>query len=200
MTNAQAIPTVFTTSGFVVPLTPYHTPYADVNGIGEPIFAKAFASSSDQMLREYFKYSHIYISETGKKLYDAYTTEPSIDNFIAVVDMVTDVFKTITPEMFFQWQAGSKHISSSSMMFCKDLVSGKFLTNYNTYNVLGFNSRFAINNGVTSQEASANWRDIDKCLSVYVNQKNSWVKLLTPLMGNRAAFMTFFKHIFVDFF
>lgn len=200
MNDQQATPTVFTTSGFIVPLTPYHNAYADVNGIGESIFAKAFASSSDQMLREYFKNSRIHISETGKKLYDDYTAEPSIDNFIAVVDMVTDVFKTITPEMFFQWQAGSKHISSSSMMFCKDLVSGKFLTNYNTYNVLGFNSRFAINNGVTSQEATANWRDIDKHLSVYVNQKNSWVELLTPLMGNRAAFMTFFKHIFVDFF
>lgn len=200
MNNEVVVPTVFATSGFVIPLTPYHCPYSEIAGLKETLFSKVFASTSDQMTREYFKNSNIYISETAKKLYDDYVGNPCLDTFIAVVDMVTDILKSTTPSQFFQWQVGSKHISNTSLMFCKDVITGKFLENYNTYNVLSFSARFTISNNVTSYEAADHWRDIQKHLNNAAGRGESWVQMLAPLMNNRPAFMAFFKHVFVDYY
>ncbi len=196
----QVVPTVFATSGFVVPLTPYHCPYSEIAGLKETLFARVFASTSDQMTREYFKNSNIYISETAKELYDEYVGNPCLDTFIAIVDMVTDILKMTTPRQFFQWQAGSNHISPISLMFCKDVITGKFVENYNTYNVLNFNARFAISNNVTSHEAAMNWREFERILHSSYGQGESWTEMLTPLMNKRPAFLAFFKHIFVDYY
>lgn len=197
--NDRNIPTIFTTSGFILPLTPYHAPYREVNGAKETILTQFFASTSDQVLHDYFKNSNIYISDTAKKLYDAYVSEPTFDHFIEVVNFVTDILQNCTPEQFFRWQMGSTHISEISVMFCNDIVTGKFVRNYNTYNVLGFNSRFAMNNGLTATQASHRWSDISRAIRTS-GMTNSWTQVLAPLMGKRAVFMTFFKHIFVDFY
>lgn len=195
----QQLPTVFTTSGFVLPLTAYLTPFKEISGISETLFSNVFATSSDQMLRGYLKNSDVCISDTAKRLYDAYSNESTLDNFMAVVDMVTDTLRSVTPAQFFQWQTGSRHISAVSLMFCQDVVSGKFVENYKTYNVLGFSSRFVINNGMTAQDAAGHWRRINDAL-ISRNLSNSWTDLLGPLMNDRGVFMTFFKHIFVDFY
>jgi hypothetical protein len=199
MSENTCLPTVFTTSGFVLPLTAYLTPFKEVSGISETLFSNVFATSSDQMLREFLKNSDVYISGTSKKLYDAYSNEPSLGNFMAVVDMVTDTLRLVTPAQFFQWQTGSRHISAISLMFCLDVVTGKFVENYKTYNVLGFNSRFVINNSMTAQDAASHWQRISKLLAS-AGLANSLTRILTPLMNDRAVFMTFFKHIFVDFY
>lgn len=199
MTDTSNLPTVFTTSGFVLPLTAYLTPFKEISGISETLFSNVFATSSDQMLREYLKNSDVHISDTAKKLYDTYSNEPTLDNFMAVVDMVTDTLRLVTPVQFFQWQTGSRHISEISLLFCQDVVTGKFVENYKTYNVLGFNSRFVISNGMTAQEAALRWQQINKVL-ISRGVTTSWTRLLTPLMNDRAVFMTFFKHIFVDFY
>lgn len=193
------IPTVFTTSGFILPLTPYHAPYSEVNGAKETIFTQFFASTSDQMLHDYFKNSNIYISDTAKKIYDAYTSDPTHEHFIDAVNLVTDILQHCTPEQFFKWQMGSPHISAISVMFCKDIVTGKFVHNYNTYNVLGFNSRFSMNNALTATQASERWADMKRAMN-NSGTSNSWTTILVPLMAKRAVFMTFFKHIFVDFY
>ena len=193
------IQTVFTTSGFVVPLTPYHVPYKEVGGLTTGYFSKMFASNSDQMLREYFTQNNVFISETAKRLYDNYTNDQSLENFMAIVDMVSELLNGCTPEEFFEWQMGSRHISNISVMFCLDVTSNRFIRTYQTYSVLGFNSRFVINNGSTAQEANYNFSVVKRHLQNN-SYSNSWVHLLAPLMSNRAAFVTFFKHIFVDFY
>lgn len=199
MTEHPNLPTVFTTSGFVLPATAYLTPFKEVGGISENLFSRVFATSSDQMLREFFKNSDVHISEQAKKLFEAYNSEASLDAFMAVVDLVTDTLRLTSPEQFFRWQVGSRHISPISLMFCQDVVSGAFLQSYKTYSVLGFNARFVINNAMTAQQANTHWQQIQKAL-IAAEATHSWTRLLTPLMSNRAAFMTFFKHIFVDFY
>lgn len=197
---AENTTTVFATSGFVIPLTGYHTPYVETQGLQETLFARAFKSTSDQITREFFKNSGIYISDTAKRLYDDYLAAPSYDKYIAIVDMTTDILKNTTPKEFFRWQVGCKHISSISLMFCKDVITGKFQKNYNSYNVLSASARFMINNNTTSEKANALWLEFDRDLKSSPYQGNSWVHLLTPLMGDKAAFLTFFKHIFVDYY
>ena len=197
--SSRAPASVYTISGFILPLTPYHAPYNEVNGLSESLFSKAFAATSDQMLRKFFKSNNIFVSDTARKLYDDYAHTPSTDNFMKIVDMVAETLREVTPVQFFCWQASSKHISNISLMMCKDLLSMEFLHTHTSYAVISANSRFCLNNSITTQQAATTNADFQNLLT-RSSSSNSWTALLAPLMGNRAAFLTFFRHIFVDFY
>lgn len=187
---------VYTTSGFLVPKSPHYEVYEKASAPLDYLYTKGGIATADAAARTFFNDNDIYTSVQANQLYLTYINDRSFDNFVELVNFATDIFALISCREFFEAQAGSIHISQMSLMMCGDIINGKIISNHQ-YASVSPSSRFIPNNGVTETKALTNLKNIFK-----KNEGNSvsWVNVLTPIVEDQAAFVTLFKHIFVDYY
>lgn len=188
---------VYTTSGFLIPKTPLFDVYEKNLSPLEQIYARNLTASADLATSNFFKENEIYTSLQANRLYLTYIDQPTYDNYIELVNFAADVFGLMSCREFFEAQTTSYHISPMSLMLCRDIITGKVI-NYHQYAGVPPNSRFMINNGSTQAKAHENLKNMFKDVGTYSSL--SWVDVLTPIVQNQGAFVTIFKHLFVDYY
>lgn len=189
---------IYTTTGLLIPKTDLYQVYEKNATPLEQLFSRSTVASSELAVLDFYKNNEIYTSLQANRLYLNYIGSPTYDNFIEMVNFATDIFDKVTCRDFFEAQVSSLHISQMTLMLCKDVISGN-LQNYYQYAGVSPNSRFVINNGITTTKANENL----KKLFSPVDQKYgslSWVNVLSPVVENQGAFVTMFKHFFVDYY
>lgn len=189
---------IYTTTGLLIPKTDLYQVYEKNATPLEQLFTRSTVASSELAVLDFYKNNEIYTSLQANRLYLNYIATPTYDNFIEMVNFATTIFEQITCRDFFEAQVSSLHVSQMTLMLCRDIINGN-LHNYYQYAGVSPNSRFVINNGVTTTKANENL----KRLFSNNDQKFSslsWVNVLTPIVENQGAFVTMFKHFFVDYY
>lgn len=188
---------VYTTSGFLIPKSPHYEVYEKNLSPLEQLYARSTTASADQAAQAFFKDNEIYTSLQANRLYLSYIDQPTYDNYIELVNFASDIFSQITCREFFEAQTASLHISPMSLLLCKDIITGKVL-NYHQYAGIPPNSRFMVSNGFTQTKSHEQMKLMFKDIGTYGSL--SWVDVLTPIVQNQGAFVTIFKHLFVDYY
>lgn len=189
---------IYTTTGILIPKSDHYQVYEKNASPLEQLFSRSTIASSELAVLDFYKTNEIYTSLQANRLYINYIKNPTFDNFIEILNFATEIFESISCREFFEAQVTSLHISQMTLMLCRDIVDGN-ITNYYQYAGVSPNSRFVINNGVTETKAMENLKKI------FPNSRQkfsslSWVDILTPVVENKSAFVTMFKHLFVDYY
>lgn len=189
---------VYTTSGLLIPKNEMYAVYEKTATPLEQLFSRSTIASSELAVLDFYKTNEIYTSIQANRLYMNYVSDPTYEAFMELVNFATDIFKLINCREFFEAQASSLHISPMTLMLCRDIINGK-LSNYLQYACIPPNSRFMINNGLTVSKGNEN---LKKMFEEHNRRYGalSWVDVLTPIMENQGAFVTMFKHFFVDYY
>jgi len=189
---------IIATSGFLLKKNQYFTDFTEDDVTSDLIFNRDIVTSTNKETIDYYVRNDVYRSRTIDEAYKNYNAEPNFNNYIALVDILTDIFKEMDYLTFFKLQAANTHLSNIAFQFCLDVTSRKFLTNYRDYGILPFSLRFTIDNGLTTTKALDNMKALEKNFSN--TMFSSWDSLFVDLMDNRAAMTTFYKFILADFY
>lgn len=184
---------ILTASGFLMPESNLFELYDDKSSQFED-FVGRDNQYALKTLTKYYSDNKISVSMQADSLYQRYKNENSYTNFIAMVDFMADVFSRVDCAVFMEWQAYNRHISPVTLMLCRDLVIGNF-DHFHKYDNITAMSRFVMNEAITKDEGARRHKAI---VSGLRNCDISWLKVLEPLMGNKANFVTVFKYFFVN--
>lgn len=185
---------IYTTSGLLIEKNDQYAVYEKNATPLEQIFSRSTIASSELAVLDFYKTNEIYTSLQANRLYMSYIGNPTYDGYMEMVAFATDIFKMTTCRSFFENQAASLHISPMTLMLCRDVIHGN-LGNYLQYAGIPPNARFMINNGLTTSKANENLKKLFKD-----DRSLSWVSVLAPVVENQGAFVTMFKHFFVDYY
>jgi hypothetical protein len=199
--------TIIATSGFCLPQNPYYTPYEKDNVISDQIFNRSAMKSSEYTLLEYFKDNEIYTSTAVNKLYADYKATPSFDNQLLMIDLASEILKPLRFSEFVSLQLHNPYISTTSLMFCSDLLLGR-VTEISSYGNIPYNARFTLNKGLTSEKIRVNVNQLiqrnQKKLSTSVYAQSElraeWVSVFSDLMKRPGAFILFYKYVLADYY
>lgn len=189
---------VYTTSGLLIPKNELYAVYEKNATPLEQLFSRSTIASSELAVLDFYKTNEIYTSIQANRLYMNYVSDQNYDTYMELVNFATDIFKLVSCRGFFENQASSLHISPMTLMLCRDIINGT-MGNYLQYACVPPNSRFMINNGLTASKGNENLRKMFEESNRH-HGSLSWVDVLTPLMENQGAFVTMFKHFFVDYY
>ena len=181
-------------SGFLIPKNVYYTPVQDEDPAYAAIFDRNGTSSNTFQTKQFFKNKQVHKSESITKNYMDYVESNSFDDFIVLVNIVIDVMKDVEFNEFFKTQIANNYLSLTSIQFCKEILTGKFIQNYKNFSVIPCNLRFSNYNDLTTDQVNKLLNDIDRN-NTYIQ---NWESFLSSMYENRNAFATFFRYIFVD--
>ena len=182
---------ILTTSGFILPDSEHYTVLDESKVNSTSIFDKKTFVSTDVAIQDFLKTNAIYHSDVANDAYKKYISEPTFEHFIQLVDISSSVLSGVDFQTFFDIQANNKNLSPTSFMFCLNLYSGSFFTNYRMFETVPLNGRF-------SSEVNPQKHDATK-LKVYGNcNRMTWTKFLSELSVYREAYVSFYRYVFVD--
>ena len=185
------------TSGFALPVTDLYHPFEVEDEIGKLIFSRSMVSSNDTLIREFYKKTDVYCSETANVALDKYMTDPSFENFIRLVDIALDVVDSYSFFDFVMVQAMNKYVSNLGFRLCEDLVTGRFKTNYQDYNLIPSAMRPDTSESMTRAELEKRAKRVS---NKAIWTRDSWTTLFSELMTEEAAFVSFYKFVFADYY
>lgn len=203
---------VLTATGFIFGKSSYHVvPETAVSAVDELLSRTQF-KEQDNLTTELFRSKPIYVAPSLNKALEDYNRTPNTDTFMAMVTLACEVLSVSDVETFLSWQAGNPHITTTSIMFLTDVLSGNFMKTYRNYQVVPSSSRFMTHNGVTETKARALMNKFvttkriqgsDAIASdwgggeLYRKPCFDWVNILTEIVDDKKAFEAFFKYLFV---
>lgn len=184
---------ILTTTGFLLPENESYKVFEDQSS-GFDNFMGRNNDYSIKQLSKYFIENKISLSEQADVLYSRYQSEQSYNNFIAMVDFMADVLGRVECLTFMEWQAYNRHMSTMSLMLCRDLITRE-LNHASKYDNLTRLSRFVTNVTITKEEGLQRF----KTMTAGVDPARiNWVNSLEPLMENKGSFLSVFRYIFVS--
>lgn len=183
---------VLTATGFLMPAGSNFEVFELKEGALDALINRG-GDYGSQALEEYWRDNRISHSPTANELYRDYTQKPSFDHFVAMVDYVGDVLGQTSMQEFMEWQAYNRHLSSTSLMLCRDLILTQLAGN-TRYESVPPRSRFVMQQTITKQEGAERLRYILDGAS----PTQSWVGALAPLMQEHASFAMLFRYFFVS--
>ena len=187
---------IIASSGFILPANNYFKPFEPKDTITDAIFNRSIVTSLNPQVLKFYQDKNVFRSETINSALNDYLSTKSFEDYINLINIATDIFKEIDFSSFFKLQATNVNLSPISFKFCLDVVSGKFVSNYNEYSIIPFNIRFVINNGLTNDKVLDNIRQLEKS-SYYIS---NWETFLSELSNNKDALLTFIKYILADYY
>jgi len=186
---------ILTTSGFILPNNPHYTVLTKEKMADVSIFNRTALVSTDSNVAQMVDTNQIYHSDIANEAYKKFEASGKFEDFMAMIDIATDVLSKVNYDTFFELQANNRHISAFSIKLCNELLNGNFVRNYHEYATIPFNIRFTADNGLTSSQAADRVKAMRYSKTYYLN---TWQNLLSMLANDRSAFSTFFKYVFVD--
>lgn len=196
--NFNSADFIYGSSGFILPSNSYYEKFDPLkDNYIESIFNRTTEVSNKAQMLEFYGDNQVYRSETINQAIDKYMADNSSENYLALYNIALDIFKLVDAATFFKLQAGNKHLSTMSNMFCSDIITRDFDRTYSNYAVLPFNLRWSPNNGITKSDATDKMEKVSRYTS---NNYINWSNILPEYADNRTTFITFFRYIFADFY
>lgn len=184
---------ILTTSGFILPASPYFTVLSTDKITDNSILNRNLVTTTDNNISEFIKSNTIYHSEVANEAYKKYLNDQSFESFIHLVDITIEVLSQVNFNTFFEIQANNRNLSPIAFMFCLDVISGHLPKKYNQYSTIPLSVRFTSSTHVTNENISKN-----KSLLKENLRTSQWPSFISELTEHREAFSTFFKFIFTD--
>lgn len=189
---------IIATSGFFLTRNSYFTNFTEDDITADLIYNRDIVTSTSKETMDYYVRNEVYRSRTASLAYGKYLSEPVFDNYIALIDITLDILKDMEYLTFFKLQAANNHLSPLAYKFCLDVVSGKFKDTYRDYNILPFSLRFTIDNGMSTTLSLRRIKEVETAATQASH--GSWSTLMSSLIEDREAMVTFYKFIFADFY
>lgn len=192
---------ILATSGFLFKKNSYFTDFTEADSMYNNILNRNLVSSSYKEIVDYYINNEVYRSNAVNLAYTKYITDPIFENYMALVDITIDILKDIDFVTFYKLQASNKHLSPMAFNICKDLYDGVFIEKYKDYNILPFNLRFMVDNGLTASVILSRLNGLNADMSSNgVTSNRHWEHILQHIVPNKSAMLTLYKFIFADYY
>lgn len=130
-----------------------------------------------------------------KELYHKYNTEPTHENYLAIVNLVIQVVgNEDVGGFFFKGQANNSSITPLTTCFIEDLLSGKYMETHYKYNVAttGLKLSLLFNNDCgykLEQKFKVAWN---------LGGNKSWLDILSLIFSDKEVMQSFVRYVFID--
>lgn len=185
--------TVLTVTGFIIPETPTFIPYVKKDDYLDDLVGRVSNFAHKSKLA-YFSANNVHYSPSANEIHSNYMADPSLLNFMAMIDFASAVLSRTDIKTFMQLQAGNRYLSKFSMMMCRDLILGNLAGKYE-YDSLPSDSRFVLEDMLTNHEGISRYAKITAG-AIKLDRLN-WVTVLLPLVNEKVSFVSLFKYLFV---
>ena len=185
--------TVLTVTGFILPESPLFIPYVKKDDYLDDLVGRMRNFSHKSKL-DYFSANRVHYSPEANEIHANYMANPSLLNFMAMIDFTGSVLSLTDIKTFMQLQAGNRYLSKFSMMMCRDLLRGKLVGKYE-YDSLPSDSRFVLEDMLTKHEGNTRYAKITTGATSL--DRLNWISVLLPLVNEKVSFVSLFKYLFV---
>lgn len=138
---------------------------------------------------------NVYRVEGFKDLYIKHISDPSHENYMALVDIVNSTIGRLSVEEFFiKGQANNSTITPLSICFIEDILSGSYMSKHARYSIATSGLKICIlanlNNGLKlEKQFKTAWN---------VGDKKSMSRILSELIAEKELFISFLRYVFID--
>lgn len=191
----MAIGNVLLTSGFIIPENKWFTTISDDATYRERLLGDGNGLDLVPKLHALITKGDISSSVTANEAYLNYTNDPSFENYMAMVDIFTDVFKDYNFVKFCKDQVVNSYLSPMGFSLILDILTGWKSINYSLYEAVPGFFTMAMNSD--PKELTTRETRLNKVLDSSTLLSTSGY--LTNLIQDKKVFASVFKFILVDF-
>lgn len=137
----------------------------------------------------------VYRVEGLKQLYTEYLSNPTHENYMALVDVVSSTIGHLNVEEFFiKGQANNSTITPLTTCFIEDILSGTYAKTHLKYTVATSGLKLClIANLSNASKLEKQFKD-----SWTSNGKPSMVSILSAIIAEKEVFVSFLRYVFID--
>lgn len=188
---------VLASSGFVIPSNRLFIEVDKDSTYKESVLGKMDSLGKDKTLSRLVEDGGVYSSPVCNETYLRYQDDPkSFDNYIAMVDILAEVFTEVDFKDFIRIQANNTFLSPLGFKLISDLVRYELGTTYKDYLVATSFFKLPQTGQVSNKEIASRQELVE---AIFKDNRN-WkaVNVLSDLMGNKPALAAFFKFMLTD--
>lgn len=188
-------PWITTTTGICLPESVHYQPYKSDETARDALLNPM--TGYDKDVTAYYERHSTQLSQIANALLASYAKQDSYANFMAMVDFACEVLGGDSCTAFFNAQCANPHISSTTLQLLRDAVTGNVQAIGKSYQSVANASRFVRLGSIPPGEEAKRRSFLFN--GVAAGQLN-WCRLLLPLVVDRKAFLSLYRHLFVDFY
>lgn len=137
----------------------------------------------------------VYRVEGLKQLYTEYLSNPTHENYMALVDIVSSTIGHLNVEEFFiKGQANNATITPLTVCMIEDVLRGTYAKTHLKYAVATSGLKLCLMANLSNaSRLEKQFRD-----SWTSNGKLSMVSILSAIIAEKEVFVSFFRYVFID--
>ena len=187
---------ILVSSGFILPSNRLFSVITKDSTYRNSLLNKRNSTGKDFVLNDLIKTNSLSSSSACNELYAAYVHDSSIDNFLNLVDAITEVFKGVTLKDFLLLQARNTYLSPTGFRLCMDLVSDKLYNTYREYLVVSSFFRVTNPSEVSQEEINNRINQVERMLKD--NDHINFTNVLANLVADKGGLVAFFQYVLTD--
>lgn len=187
---------ILVSSGFIIPSNRLFDLVTKDNTYRESVLGKRNGVAKDAILSDLVKAGALSSSATCNDVYLKYTHNPTFDNYIEMVDIVSEIFKPISLIEFMKIQARNTYLSPLGFKLCMDMVTDRLYKTYRDYSVAPSFFRLAKPSDISPEEILRRETEINKIFKH--NPNISFADIFASMIQDRGALPAFFQYVLTD--
>lgn len=183
-------------SGFIIPSNRLFTVVTKDSSYRDSVLGKRNGTGKDSTLNELIKAGGLSSSAVCNELYTNYVHDSSTENFLKLVDAITEVFKGVSLEEFLKLQARNTYLSPVGFKLCLDLATDKLYKTYREYLVASSFFRVTPPAEGSTEETNNRINQIDRLIKS--KSIPTFTKALSTMMVDKGSLVAFFQYVLTD--
>lgn len=190
---------VLLSSGFIIPKNRWFSPVEKENTYLTQLLNRVPNTVNDSHLTSLINLNAIYSSKECNEIYLNYQHKPSFENYMRMIDILSEIFSEIDIGKFFEIQSKNIYLSPLGFGFINDTMTSAFIQNYKQYAMVPSFFRTVKDTNFSDMEARKKvLNETRKTSYLFHGHRNVTLTFLTDLSQNRDVFATFFRYMLTD--
>ena len=187
---------ILVSSGFILPANKWFNPLMNTDDYKDSLLKKEGTVELFVKLEGLIAKGGISTSPQATEAYLAYTNDQSFDNYMLLVDMLTDIVKEVGIVPLVRLQVNNPYLSPMGFRLCLELISEYKLTEtYQEYAAVP--TFFVMGQKADASELATREDRLNSVLKLHGSMSN--VRILESLVREKEALAALFKYMLVDF-
>jgi len=187
---------ILVSSGFIIPSNRLFSVITKDSTYRDSLLNKRNGTGKDITLNDLIKSNSLSSSGACNELYSAYIHDSSTENYLNLVDAITEVFKGVSLKDFLLLQARNTYLSPVGFRLCIDLVSDKLYKTYREYLVAPSFFRVMKPSDNANEEINKRVIQVERLLAG--NDHINFTNVLANLMADKGGLVAFFQYVLTD--
>lgn len=186
---------ILVSSGFIIPSNRLFNLVTKDTTYRDSVLGKRNGVGKDVILSDLVKAGALSSSAACNEMYVTYISDPSFDNYIAMVDAIAEIFKSVSLREFVEIQARNTYLSPLGFKLCMDLITDRLYKTYKDYLIAPSFFRLAKPSEVSPEEIKRRETEIHK---VFKESNATFLQVLGTMIQDRSAVPAFFQYVLTD--